>query len=48
LNLDNLQFIKKVKPVPFGIDVNSGFEIEPGVKDLNKLKDLFSTFKNQN
>jgi phosphoribosylanthranilate isomerase len=48
LNLDNLQFIKKVKPVPFGIDVNSGFEIEPGVKDVNNLKDLFSSFKNQN
>ena len=27
---------------PFGIDVASGVEAEPGIKDVTKLKDLFS------
>jgi len=31
--------IKKIKHPKFiGIDVNSGFEIQPALKDINKIK----------
>lgn len=37
--------IEKIKafdhPALYGIDINSQFEIEPGVKDINKLEDFF-------
>ena len=31
----------------YAIDVNSGFEIEPGVKDIPKLKSFMEEFKNE-
>ena len=43
IGLDNIEEIialSKTLPV-YGIDVNSLFETEPGVKDINKLKELF-------
>lgn len=44
ISLDNIEEIialSKSLPV-YGIDVNSMFEIEPGVKDIAKLQELFS------
>lgn len=43
LNLENLQStaFEKLRPRPFAVDVNSGFELEPGSKDVEKLKRLF-------
>jgi len=42
LGLDNLNEIKKIKhPAFYGVDLNSRFETEPGLKDINKLKKAF-------
>ncbi|NIJ56158.1 phosphoribosylanthranilate isomerase [Dyadobacter arcticus] len=44
IGLDNIEEIitlSKTLPI-YGIDVNSQFEIEPGIKDVNKLEELFS------
>lgn len=38
LNLDNLQNLDKVRPQPFAVDVNSGFEVEPGLKDVEQVR----------
>ncbi len=35
-------------PQLFGIDLNSKFEIEPGIKDINKLKNFITKLKNDN
>jgi phosphoribosylanthranilate isomerase len=50
LNLENLSSkeFEKLRPRPFAIDVNSGFELEPGLKDLEKLKYLFEQLKIRN
>lgn len=41
LNPENVvQAIKSVKP--YGVDVNSGVEVEPGIKDHSKLYDFVS------
>ncbi|PVY40753.1 phosphoribosylanthranilate isomerase [Pontibacter virosus] len=47
LNLDNLQSkeFQKLRPKPFAIDVNSGFELEPGQKDVEKLNELVTLIK---
>lgn len=42
ISLDNLQEIKNIKhPAFYGVDLNSRFEIAPGVKDIEKLKQAF-------
>lgn len=42
LSLDNMEEIKKIKhPAFYGVDLNSRFETEPGLKDINKLKKAF-------
>jgi len=38
-----IQAVKTVKP--FGVDINSGVEKEPGVKDHQKLRDLISKLR---
>lgn len=47
LNLENLQSkeFEKLRPKPFAIDVNSGFELEPGLKDVAKVKLLMEQFR---
>ncbi|WP_080778667.1 phosphoribosylanthranilate isomerase [Chryseobacterium phocaeense] len=35
---DNIENVKLLKQKPFAIDINSKFEIEPGNKDLEKIK----------
>ena len=47
IDLDNIETIielSKKMPV-YGIDVNSLFESEPGVKDIAKLEKLFSLIR---
>ncbi|MCE7063630.1 phosphoribosylanthranilate isomerase [Dyadobacter sp. CY343] len=47
IGLDNIEEIielSKTLPV-YGIDVNSKFETEPGVKDISKLGDLFNLIR---
>jgi phosphoribosylanthranilate isomerase len=46
LSLDNLEQIAKIThPKFYGIDLNSRFETEPGLKDIEKLKQAFSLIK---
>ncbi|NDK54361.1 phosphoribosylanthranilate isomerase [Pontibacter fetidus] len=47
LNLENIKHLDKVRPKPFAIDVNSGFEIEPGLKDVGKVKLLMEKLRVQ-
>ena len=42
ISLENFQNIKDLNQQPFALDINSKFEIEAGVKDLEKIK-MFKT-----
>lgn len=45
LSIENLQDLKtKNLPQLYAVDVNSKFEIEPGIKNINKLKTLKQNF----
>ncbi len=47
INLENLSEVIKVKHSQlYGIDINSGFETEPGLKDIEKVKRAFEFLKN--
>jgi len=47
LHPDALPTIQKVKhPQLVGIDLNSGFELEPGIKNIVMLKEFLHAFKN--
>ncbi len=50
LNLENLKSreFEKIWPKPFALDVNSGFEVEPGLKDVEKVKELIKFIKEKN
>ena len=41
ISLENVDQISYIKNQPFALDINSKFEIEPGVKDLEKIKKLY-------
>ncbi|MES2064703.1 MAG: phosphoribosylanthranilate isomerase [Bacteroidota bacterium] len=44
LSLDNLEELKKIKhPAFYGVDLNSKFELSPGLKDIDKLTQAFNT-----
>jgi len=46
LSLDNLEQVAGIKHLQFyGVDLNSRFEKEPGLKDIEKLKQAFSLLK---
>ena len=46
LSLENLEEIKAIKhPQFYGVDFNSKFELEPGLKDINKLKKAFEILR---
>jgi phosphoribosylanthranilate isomerase len=46
LSLENLEGVKAIKhPQFYGVDLNSKFEIEPGLKDINKLKRAFNILR---
>lgn len=38
ISLENFENIKDLNQKPFALDINSKFETEPGVKDLDKIK----------
>ncbi len=40
IDLENAEFVNELNPPPFSIDVNSKFEIEPALKDIEKLAEL--------
>lgn len=41
ISLENFNEIKDIQNIPFALDINSKFETEPGVKDLEKIKQLY-------
>ncbi|MFD1255885.1 phosphoribosylanthranilate isomerase [Mucilaginibacter terrae] len=46
LSLDNLQKVKQIKhPAFYGVDLNSRFETEPGMKDITKLREAFKILR---
>ena len=46
LSLENLEEIRNFShPQFYGVDLNSKFEIEPGMKDINKLEKAFDIIK---
>jgi phosphoribosylanthranilate isomerase len=50
LNLENLKSkeFEKVRSKPFALDVNSGFELEPGLKDVGQVKELIKLIEEKN
>ena len=48
ISLENINQLPTIIHQPYALDVNSQFEIEPGIKDLEKIKELISKFKNPN
>ncbi|PAW93950.1 N-(5'-phosphoribosyl)anthranilate isomerase [Mucilaginibacter sp. MD40] len=48
LSPDNISEVAKIKhPAFYGVDLNSKFEIEPGLKDISKLKEAFVLLLNE-
>jgi phosphoribosylanthranilate isomerase len=46
LSLENLEEVRLINhPQFYGVDLNSRFEIEPGLKDINKLKKAFEILR---
>ena len=39
---ENFKDIQNIIPSPFALDINSKFETEPGVKDLQKIKQFYA------
>ncbi|MBC5991798.1 phosphoribosylanthranilate isomerase [Pontibacter cellulosilyticus] len=48
INSENSKQLDKVRPQPYAIDVNSGFEMEPGLKKVDELRLLFEQLKIKN
>ncbi|MGZ3764502.1 MAG: phosphoribosylanthranilate isomerase [Mucilaginibacter sp.] len=46
LSLENLEEVRSINhPQFYGVDLNSRFEIEPGLKDIEKLKNAFDILR---
>ncbi|MDB5144457.1 MAG: phosphoribosylanthranilate isomerase [Mucilaginibacter sp.] len=46
VSLENLEEVRSIQhPQFYGVDLNSKFEIEPGLKDMNKLKKAFELLR---
>ena len=46
LSLENMADVKQIKhPMFYGVDLNSKFETEPGVKDINRLTQAFKLLR---
>lgn len=46
ISLENMEKVKKLKhPQFYGVDLNSRFEVEPGLKDIKKLEKAFEMLK---
>lgn len=43
ISINNIERVS-IEISPYAVDVSSSVEIEPGIKDLNKLKNLFKKF----
>lgn len=45
ISLENVHQLKTINQQPFALDINSKFEIEHGIKDLEKIKEFKNKFK---
>jgi len=45
ISLQNAENFKKINHKPIALDINSKFEIEPGNKDLKKIKEFIQLYK---
>lgn len=45
ISLENIHQLKTINHQPIALDINSKFEIEPGNKDLGKIKDFLPLIK---
>lgn len=45
ISLDNLAELAGITPKPYAFDVNSKFEVEPGIKDIDKVAELISKMR---
>ena len=45
ISLENVQQLSTINQQPFALDINSKFEIKPGIKDLDKIKKLILKLK---
>ena len=47
ISLENFQHLSTINQQPFALDINSKFEIEPGIKDIEKIKEFLKKSKNE-
>ena len=45
VGLENIGVLETIIPKPYAMDVNSKFEIEPALKDIEKLEELIAKLK---
>ncbi|MEG1589577.1 phosphoribosylanthranilate isomerase [Chryseobacterium sp.] len=45
ISLENIHQLKTINQQPFALDINSKFEIEPGIKDVEKIKEFVNKCK---
>lgn len=45
VSLENIDVLETIIPQPYALDVNSKFEIEPAVKDMEKLEELLDKIR---
>ena len=45
ISLENIQQLTTINQQPFALDINSKFETEPGIKDVEKIKKLINHLK---
>ncbi len=48
ISLENVRDLKNINQQPIALDINSKFEIEPGNKDLEKIKEFIKLLKVKN
>lgn len=44
ISLENVHQIPTINTQPFSLDINSKFELEPGIKDLEKIKEFIKLY----
>lgn len=45
VSLENINVLETITPQPYVLDVNSKFEIEPAIKDIEKLEELLDKIR---
>ena len=45
ISLENLDIVETIVPKPYAMDVNSKFEIESALKDIEKIEELLDKIR---